>query len=160
MVYPAHLGVVLWGGLLMKKMVCITMAMLLVMLCLPGCEAIQQLISNNVQSTPHVEQMMGVLAENDLEAAKRLMHPSVQQDTAEHAYAQMSAFLSGRKVDTMTPTGWQMNSNVSTAGKTREENASFQVTLDDGTQIQLAVTYLENNSGAGFSAFQIILGVS
>lgn len=145
----------------MKKWFSMVMVLLTVIGCLTACNFTSNMsgmIAGDAQAASKVENMMTALAENRLEDAKALMHPSVA-GRSDDPIAQMSAFLAGRKVTELQQTGINVHTSTGTAGKTRQESASFQLTLDDGTTIYLAATYLSNNAGEGFVSFQIVLGV-
>ena len=145
----------------MKKRVCLAMALLMVICCLTACSFTSSMLDTGggkLQATSKVEDMMTAMAENRLEDAKALMHPTAAAQSVD-PIAQMSAFLAGRKVTNMQQTTISVNTSTGTSGKTRQESASFQVTLDDGTAIHLAVTYLSNKAGEGFTSFQLVLGV-
>jgi hypothetical protein len=137
------------------------MALLMVICCLTACNFTSSMLDaagGKLQATSKVEDMMTAMAENRLEDAKALMHPTAAGKSVD-PIAQMSAFLVGRKVTNMQQTTINVNTSTGTSGKTRQESASFQVKLDDGTTIHLAVTYLSNKAGEGFTSFQLVLGV-
>ena len=145
----------------MKKRICLAIALLMVMCCLTACNFTSSMLDaggGKLQATSKVEDMMTAMAENRLEDAKALMHPTAAGQSVD-PIAQMSAFLAGRKVTNMQQTNIRVNTSTGTSGKTRQESASFQVTLDDGTTIHLSATYLSNKAGEGFTSFQLVLGV-
>ena len=145
----------------MKKWFSVLLVLLTVIGCLTACNFTSNMagmVAGDAQSASKVENMMKAMAENRLEDAKALMHPTVTDKSAD-PIAQMSAFLAGRKVKNMQQVAINVNTSMGTSDKTRTESASFQVELDDGTSIHLAVTYLSNNAGEGFASFQLVLGV-
>ncbi len=145
----------------MKKRICLTIVLLMVMCCLTACHFTSNMtgmVGGKMQASSKVEDMMTAMAENRLEDAKTLMHPTAA-GKSDDPIAQMSAFLAGRKVTNMQQTAINVSTSTGTSGKTRQESASFQVTLDDGTTIHLSATYLSNNAGEGFTSFQLVLGV-
>ena len=116
------------------------------------------LLAGEAEATPEVEEMMLAMAENRESDAKALMHPQATEE-ADAAIAQMSTYLDGRKVDSMELTGINVNTSTGSSGKTRQEQATYQVTLDDGVVIHLKVDYLSDDAGAGFSSFQVVIGL-
>ena len=116
------------------------------------------LLAGEAEATAEVEEMMLAMAENRESDAKALMHPQATEK-ADAAIAQMSTYLDGRKVDSMELTGINVNTSTGSSGKTRQEQATYQVTLDDGVVIHLKVDYLSDDAGAGFSSFQVVIGL-
>ena len=116
------------------------------------------LLAGEAEATAEVEEMMLAMAENRESDAKALMHPQATEK-ADAAIAQMSTYLDGRKVDSMELTGINVNTSTGSSGKTRQEQATYQVTLDDGVVIHLKVDYLSDDAGAGFSTFQVVIGL-
>ena len=143
----------------MKKWICLSLVLVLVLLSLPGCDGLTAMMDQNTQSKAQVEQMLTALAEKNQEKAVGLMHPSVDSQDAQAACSQMSLFLSGRKATAITTTGMSFHNSVGPGGKTEQESASFQVELEDGTQIKITATYLKDSEGEGFTAFQLAIGL-
>ncbi len=110
------------------------------------------------QAKPKVEEMMLALAEGDDAAAEALMHPDVDPKAKEQL-AQIEDYLAGRKVSSMEQKSISFNKFVGTNGKESREDVTYQVKLEDNTEIYISVSYLENTSGSGFTAFQMSLGV-
>lgn len=145
----------------MKKNISLVVALLLVMCCLTACNFTSNMsgmVGGEMQATSKVKDMMTAMAEKRLDDAEALMHSSVASNSGDEI-TQMSDFLSGRKVTSMVQKGVNVKTSTGTGGKVRQENATFQVSLDDGSSIHLSVTYLSNNVGEGFVSFQIVLGV-
>ena len=147
----------------MKKRICVAIALLMVMCCLTACNLnfnsnLSGAAGGKMQATSKVEDMMAAMAENRLEDAEALMHKSVANNSS-NSIAQMSAFLACRKVAKMEQKGINVITSTGTSDKVRQEQASFQVELEDGTTIYLSATYLSNQAGEGFISFQIVLGV-
>lgn len=145
----------------MKKTVCLVLVLLALFSCLTACNFTQNLsgaLAGNAESTPKVKEMMIALAENRTSDAKALMHPQTAEDS-DIAIAQMSDYLDGRKPDSIELKNINVNTSTGTSGKTRQEQAGYQVTLTDGDVIYLSVVYLSSNDGVGFSSFQLVLGV-
>ncbi|MBQ6832198.1 MAG: hypothetical protein IJO28_06125 [Oscillospiraceae bacterium] len=144
----------------MKKLISLTLVLVVLLGSLTACNFTQNLsgaIAGEAEATPKVEQMMLALAEDRAADAKAFMHPQTA-DASDGAIAQMSAYLSGRKVSTMELTSINVNTSTGTAGTTRQERVNYQVTLQDGDVICLNVLYLSNNQGTGFASFQLVLG--
>ena len=110
------------------------------------------------QAKPKVEEMMLALAEGDVAAAEALMHPEVDPKAKEQL-AQIEDYLAGRKVSSMEQKSISFNKFVGTNGKESREDVTYQVKLEDNTEIYISVSYLENASGSGFTAFQMSLGI-
>ena len=145
----------------MKKWLSIVAVMLAVVCCLTGCNLTSQLsgiMGGEAEATEKVESMMAALAENRLKDATALMHSDVEANCSD-AIAQMSEYLAGRSVASITQQNVQVNTSTGTAGKTRMENVTYAVELEDGTDIHVVVMYLSNRTDEGFTSFQIVLGV-
>ena len=145
----------------MKKLISVIIVTLTVICCLTACNFTSNMsgmVAGEAQATPKIEDMLAAMAENRLEDAKALMHPTAA-DQSSDPIAQMSDYLSGRKVADMQLTNISVNVSTGMSGKSRLENVSFQVNLDDGTTIHLAAAYLSDNNGDGFTSFQLVLGV-
>ena len=144
----------------MKRWICFALA-LVVLGSLTACNFTQNLsgaIAGEAEATPKAEEMMLALAENNTADAKALLHPQAAE-TAEDAIAQMSAYLAGRKADTMELTGITVNNSTGTAGTARQERVNYRITLADGDVSYINAVYLSNSQGTGFVSFQLVLGV-
>lgn len=144
----------------MKRWICFVLA-LLVLGSLTACNFTQNLsgaIAGEAEATPKAEEMMIALAENNTADAKALLHPQAAE-TAEGAITQMTAYLAGRKADTMELTNINVNTSTGTAGTARQERVNYRITLSDGDVIYINAVYLSNSQGTGFASFQIVLGV-
>ena len=145
----------------MKKIICFALVLLVLLGCLTACNFTQKMsgaVAGEAKATPKAEEMMAALADDNTSDAKALLHPQVAE-TSDNAITQMSAYLAGRKASVMELKNISVNTSTGTAGKTRQEQVSYQVTLDDGAVIFLNVVYLSNKQGAGFTSFQVVLGV-
>ncbi len=145
----------------MKKIICSVLVLLVLLGCLTACNFTQNMsgaIAGEAEATPKVEEMMAALADDNTSDAKALLHPQVAE-TSDNAITQMSAYLAGRTASAMELKSININTSTGTAGKTRQEQVTYQVTLTDGAVIFLNVVYLSNNQGTGFASFQIVLGV-
>ena len=145
----------------MKKIICFALVLLVLLGCLTACNFTKNMtgaIADEAESTPKAEKMMAALADDNTSDAKALLHPQVAE-ISDNAIAQMSAYLAGRKANAIELSGISINTSTGTAGKIREEQAAYQVTLADGAVIFLNTVYLSDNEGTGFVSFQIVLGV-
>lgn len=111
-----------------------------------------------MKAVSEVEDMMEALSESDLNDAQELMHPSVTDDS-ENGLAQMGDYLAGRKVAELEQQGVRVNTSTGTGGKTRQEQGTFLVTLEDGAAFYISVVHLSDDAGEGFVSFQMMLGV-
>ena len=145
----------------MKKIICFGLVLLALFGCLTACNFTQNLsgaIAGKAEATPKVEEMMAALADDNTSDAKALLHPKVAE-TSDNAIAQMSTYLAGRKASAIELISININSSAGTAGKTRQEQVGYQVTLTDGAVVFLNAVYLSDNQGTGFASFQVVLGV-
>lgn len=145
----------------MKKLICFSLVLLILLGCLTACNFTQNMsgaIAGEAEATPKVEEMLMALAKGSTSDAKSLMHPQVAE-TSNNAIAQMSAYLAGRKASAIELKNISVNTSTGTSGKTRQEQVAYQVALTDGAVIYLNVVYLSNNQGTGFASFQLVLGV-
>ena len=101
--------------------------------------------------------MLTALAEDHNSEAKALMHPKAAEN-ADAAIAQMNAYLSGREVGAVEQKSINVKSSAGTAGKSKQEQVVYQVTMNDGDVIYLNVLYLSDKDGEGFTSFQLVLG--
>ena len=145
----------------MKKLICFGLVLLALLGCLTACNFTQNMsgaIAGEAEATPKVEEMMAALADDNTSDAKALLHPQVAE-TSDNAIAQMSTYLAGRKVSAIELISINISTSTGTAGKTRQEQVGYQVTLTDGAVIFLNAVYLSDNQGTGFASFQLVLGV-
>lgn len=145
----------------MKKIICTLLVVLVILSCMTACSFVQNMsgtIADNAASTLKAEEMMAALADDNASDAKALLHPQVAE-TSDNAITQMSSYLDGREVSAMELKSINVNASAGTAGKSIQEQASYQVTLTDGAVIFLNVVYLSNDQGDGFTSFQVVLGV-
>ena len=145
----------------MKKIICFTLGLLALLGCLTACSFTQNVsgvMAGEAEATPKVEEMMAALADDNASDAKALLHPQVAA-TSDTAIAQMSSYLAGRKASAIELKSITVNTSTGTAGTTRQERITYQVTLTDNAIIFLNVVYLSNSQGTGFASFQVVLGV-
>lgn len=110
-----------------------------------------------MESIPQVEQMLEALAFGDINTALTLMHEE-KTAASESGLAQMSDYLAGRKVTEMKQLGVNVNTSNGTSGTTRQEQGTFQITLEDGTEFVIVAVHLSNGTEKGFISFQLVLG--
>ena len=142
----------------MKKKICFGLVLLVLFGCLTACSITSGLLPDGAEVTPKIEEMMAALADDNTAAAKALLHPQVAE-TSDNAIAQMSAFLEGRSASAIELKGIHRTTNTGTAGKSIQDQVSYQVTLTDGVVIFISAVYLSNNRGTGFATFQVVLGL-
>ena len=145
----------------MKKFLCIALALISVVLCITSCNFYTNASGNlagESEASPSVEKMMTALSQKQLSDAKELMHPQVAENS-DVQLNQMSDYLEGREAVTIEQTDISVKMSNGTGGKARQEQLTYTVTLDNGEIISLVVSYLSDNEGAGFTSFQIVLGV-
>ena len=145
----------------MKKFVCFSLVILALIGCLTACNFASNLsgaLADNATATPKVEEMMTALVNNHTAEAKALMHPQANKEM-DDAIAQMTSYLAGRDVDSIELINININTSNGTAGKARQEQVGYKVTLDDSEIIYINAVYLSNNNGDGFIAFQLVLGL-
>jgi len=145
----------------MKKIVCFSLVLLALLGCLTACNFTQNasgVLAGEAEATPKVKEMMAALADDNASGAKALLHPQVAE-ASDTAIAQMSDYLAGRKASAIELSNLNVNTTTGTAGKTRQEQAAYRVTLTDGSVVFLNVVYFSNNQGSGFASFQLVLGV-
>ena len=145
----------------MKKLICLSLVLTVLFFCMTACNFTQNVsgsIAGKAEFTPKVEEMMKALAEKRTEDAKALMHPQVAE-TSDQAIAQMIDYLDGREVSAMQLTSINVRTTAGTSGKTRQEQVAYQVNLNDGAIIYINAVYFSDDTGTGFSSFQLVLGV-
>ena len=146
----------------MKKIICHVLIMLVLLSCLTSCNFTQKAsgaLAGKAEATPKTEEMMTALAENRTSDAKALLHPKASE-SSDNAIAQMNSYLAGRETKSIELQSINVNSSAGTSGKTREEQVTYRVTLNDDTVISVNAVYLSDNQGSGFSSFQLVLGVA
>ena len=87
-----------------------------------------------------------------------LLHPDAPEDS-DNAIAQMSIYLAGRETESIELKNLNMNSSGGIKDKKREEQGTYQVTLNDGTDLSVNMVYVSDSTGSGFTSFQLMLGV-
>ncbi len=146
---------------MVKKIACVILTMALCLCVLSACNFTSN-ISNSfgqMQEQEKVDSMLSALSSGDASAAKALLHPDVSAENAQ-TLVQLQQYLNGRKVTDLKREGWSVStSTVPFGGTIRQEKASFQATLDDGTVFHLSVCYVTEDQSQGFTAFQFVLGI-
>lgn len=140
----------------MKKIICMALIPMIIILGLSACN-LKDALSKNAEATPKVEEMFDALSENRVNDAKALMHPEIIA-TSESGIIQLCDYLDGQKANTIVLDSISVNSSVGTAGKTRQEQLTYKITLNDGSTLNLNVVYLSNKNGSGFTTFNLSIG--
>jgi len=137
------------------------LVIMILLSCLTGCGLLRNFtesLENKSEASPIVDEMMNALAENRTTDAKALLHPDTEEDSDE-AIAQLCDYLDGRKAVSIEPLSINIQTNVSNSGKTRQENISYRVDLNDDSAIYINAVYLSDKSGSGFLHFQFVIGL-
>lgn len=145
----------------MKKLICVVLSMLILLCCLTACNFTQNMsgaLAGEAEATPKVEKMMAALAKNSTDEAKALLHAKAS-GFLDTGITQMSDYLDGREVRSMSLTGINVNTTKGAAGNSRQERVGYTATLSDGTIIYINAVYLSDQTDAGFLSFQIVLGI-
>ena len=146
----------------MKKLYCLTLVLLLVLSCLSSCNFAQNLtdkLEDKSESPIKVEEMMEALAKNLIDDAKALMHPKTTSEDMTARFEQMIDFLDGREVVSMELEGINVSSSIGTSGNTKQEDLFYKATLSDNSVVYINAVYLADDDGAGFTSFQLVLGI-
>ena len=143
----------------MKKSISFILVVTVLLCCFTSCDItanFSDALSGKAESTPKVEEMLLALAENDMSAAESLLHPQIAGDSGD-MLERLADYIDGRKAESVEVTSVGINTSTGTGGKSRQEEISCEVKLDDGDSVALNVVYLSDNQGEGFSVFQIVL---
>lgn len=143
----------------MKKSISFILVVTVLLCCFTSCDItanFSDALSGKAESTPKVEEMLSALAENDMSAAESLLHPQIADDSGD-MLERLADYIDGRKAESVEVTSIGINTFTGTGGKSRQEEISYEVKLDDGDSVSLNVVYLSDNQGEGFSVFQIVL---
>ena len=145
----------------MKKVLCVTMAAVLIFL-LCACNFTTNFSDSMGIATadciPEVEAVLQALTDGKIDEAATHFHPNVAEKS-DDALEQMRDYLDGRKVSNLIQQGFRVNTSTGTAGKVRQESVTMQVTLEDGTVCYLSAAHRTDDDGEGFVSFQLVLGV-
>ena len=145
----------------MKKIICLCLISVAIVGCLVACdftETLTNVIADNAESTPMVTEMMNALAENRMSDAKALMNPE-KTDNSDAAIEQMIEYINGRSVKSLEPQGINVNISTGTSGNIKQEDVYFRVVLSDNSVIYINEVYVSGDNSAGFTSFQVVLGV-
>ena len=145
----------------MKKLICVVLSMLILLCCLTACNFTQNMsgaLAGEAEATPKAEKMMAALAKNSTDEAKALLHAKAS-GFLDTGITQMSDYLDGREVSSMSLISINVNTTKGAAGNARQERVGYTATLSDGTIIYINAVYLSDQTDAGFLSFQIVLGI-
>lgn len=145
----------------MKKIICVVLSMLTLLCCLTACNFTQNMsgaLAGEAEATPKAEKMMAALAKNSTDEAKALLHAKAS-GFLDTGITQMSDYLDGREVSSMSLISINVNTTKGAAGTSRQERVGYTATLSDGTIIYINAVYLSDQTDAGFLSFQIVLGI-
>ena len=93
----------------------------------------------------------------DGEEEDEIFDTEEEADT-EDGIQSMVDFLDGREMEDFKRTGVNIHSNVDLQGKTKQETCTYEVELDDGTEILVEFEYLSDREGEGFAYIRLSLG--
>lgn len=114
--------------------------------------------NTEMETVVQVEKMLEALSAGDRNAALALMHEE-KAAVSETGLIQMSDYLAGRSVAEMVQQGVNVKTSSGTGGTARQEQGTFQITLEDGTVFTILAVHLSNSTGKGLISFQMVLGV-
>ena len=143
----------------MNKSISVILVVTVLLCCFTSCDItanFSDALSGKAESTPKVEEMLSALAENDMSAAEALLHPQIADDS-DDMLERLADYIDGCKAESVEVTSVSINTSTGTGGKSRQEEISCEVKLDDGASVSLNVVYLSDSQGEGFSVFQIVL---
>lgn len=156
MLFSAHRMVIV-----MKKIVACTCFLLIVVICLTGCNIFSDMLDSikNPESMPKTKEMVSALSEQRMDDAKALMHPDAEE-VSSYYLSQMSSLLNGRKPTTLDRLNININTSPSFDGsKTVTEEATYIVNLDDGNSVVAQVIFISDDKGSGFASFVLSIGI-
>lgn len=137
----------------MKRLFACILALMLMASMFSGCS-----FDLKSETEPLFEDMMEALSDGDAEEAMELLHPEVAADEDTEAGIQsLIDLLDGREMEDFKRTGFNIYSGVNTGGKTKEESCTYEVELDDGTELEVEFEYVTNRDGEGFAVFKLSL---
>ena len=146
----------------MKKVLCVFVTVIMLLSCMTACNfhsTVNDGFGNTqAKSLPKVEEMLAFLCAGDTESAIQILHPDVQGN-AEHAMRQNSDYLLDHKVQKVETITRSVYTSKGTAGDIQQETAYFKVFLEHDDVIAVSAVHLTNDTGEGFSFFQVVLGV-
>ncbi len=146
----------------MKKMIVLLLVLALCICAFSGCSYYSSASGDEddieMKSLDEVELMLDHLTAGDEAAALAMMHKSAQEKSAA-GITQLCAFFAGKEISAMEMKNISRESTGGTVGTAQRETASFAITLEDGTEFYITVVHLTDEDGAGFLAFQLVLGV-
>lgn len=138
----------------MKKLFVCVLAVLLMASMLSGCG-----LDLKSESEPYFEEMMEALSAGDVDEALELMHPeAAEDDDVEEGVQSLIDLLDGREMEDYKRTGVNIYSGVNAAGKIKQETCTYEIELDDGTEMEVEFEYVSNRDGEGFARFKLSLG--
>ncbi len=137
----------------MKRVFACILAALLMASMLSGCG-----LDLKSESEPYFEDMMEALSNGDADEAMELLHPDVaEDDDTEEGVQSLIDLLDGREMEDYKRTGVNIHSSVNTTGKTKQETCTYEIELDDGTELEVEFEYVSNRDGEGFAVFKLSL---
>ena len=146
----------------MKKRIALLLALVLLVCTLSACSYYSSANSDEddieMKSLDQVELMLSHLTAGDETAALAMMHKSVKEKSAA-GVSQLCAFFADNEISKLEIKNISRESTGGAIGTVQRETASFAVSFADGTEFYITVVHLTDEDGAGFLAFQLVLGV-
>ena len=139
----------------MKKSISFILVVTVLLCCFTSCGIASDFadaIEGKAEATPKVEEMMEALSSGNISDALELMHP-LADDDSEEAISKIIEYIDGRESKSIEVVSLSINTSTGTGGKVREEQVSYEVTLEDDESVTVNVVYREDNQGEGFYAF-------
>lgn len=137
----------------MKRLFTCILALLLMVTMISGCS-----FDLKSETEPLFEEMMEALSDGDAEEAMELLHPDVAEaEDTEAGIQSLIDLLDGREMEDFKRTGFHIYNGVNTGGKIKQETCTYQVELDDGTELEVEFEYVTNRDGEGFAVFKMTL---
>lgn len=134
----------------MKKIISLAAVVLACAVLLCACSGGLDLTA---EAEPLIQEMLTALSAGDLDAAEALLHPTMTD--ARGGLEEIADYLDGRSATRCVQNSLNFSSNFSTRGSVKTESGTLQVTLEDGSVLQLTYTYESNSDGSGFTSFSV-----
>lgn len=137
----------------MKRLFACILAVLLMASMFSGCS-----FDLKSETEPLFEEMMEALSDGDSDEAMELLHPDVAEaEDTEAGIQSLIDLLDGREMEDFERTGVNIYNGVNAGGKIKQESCTYQVELDDGTELEVEFEYVTNRDGEGFAVFKMTL---
>ncbi len=125
----------------------------LVALCM-GLLSACQVTYPDSESDSYFENTMELLSAGDIKAAKRL-NCVIAGNVMETQLQAAMEYLAGRKVTEYKKTSSEITNQNRSSGPITQEDATYEVTLDDGTVLTFHTFYSDGLGVKGFTSFKL-----